>query len=114
MQGLDNNCHMRETESFRSIDEFAAPFLLIIYIIYCLSSQTQHSFSKDLPQIVTILLAHYFSTLDRLVSRKANFYKTKQSKQEMLESPVLWLVIADYLDVAWFWEPSNILNIQIS
>lgn len=94
---------MRETEIFRSIDEFAAPFIIIIYVIYCLSSQTQHSFSKDLPHIITTFLAHFFSSLDMLlVSRKANFCKTKQSKQEVLESSVLWLVLADYLDVAWF------------
>lgn len=42
---------MRETEILRSIDEFAAT-LLSIYINYCWNPQTQHSFSKDLPQII--------------------------------------------------------------
>lgn len=94
---------MKETEIFRSIDKFATPLLIIIYIIYCSSSQTQHSISKDLPQIIITYLAHFFSTLDMpLVSRKANFCKTKQSKQEMLESSVLWLVLPDSLDVALY------------
>lgn len=70
---------MRETEIFRSINEFAAT--LLIYINNCWSPQTQHSFSKDLLQIIIRLLAHFFSTLGiLLLTSKANFCKTKQSK----------------------------------
>lgn len=71
---------MRETEFFRSIDEFAATLLIIIYINYCWNTQTQHSFGKDLPQIIIRFLAHFFSTLGTLwVSSKANVCKTKRS-----------------------------------
>lgn len=46
---------MRETEILGSIDEFAATLLLSIYINYCWNPQTQHSFSKYLPQIIITL-----------------------------------------------------------
>lgn len=72
---------MRESEIFRSIEEFAATLLLIIYINYCWSPWTQQSFSKNILQVFITLLAHFFFILATLlVSHNANFCKTKQSK----------------------------------